>query len=484
MPFSLATALVILALAPSWLRFPSVWAASREHGFAVAGLCLWLVWQRRDAMRARSAPVPVAMAAVAVASIVWWVAIEAGIEVGHLLLTPLILLLWLTATAGAAAAWAAAPIVLTFMLAIPVWESLVPLLQSMTVAANQAVLGVLGIDAQIKETYIILKSGVLEVADSCSGLNFLLVGTTVATAYAWIFASSQRNRFRILITGIVLALLANWVRVLGLVLVADATNMKSPLMTDHEVFGWSIFVVALAVFFVVARRLEDSAETAPDVHPARLSDSEGTSHPRYAAATALALLGPVSLAILAAIPAVRPTTLPNAGLVLGPQWREVRDTTARRAPAQFRGATLSSRAFSNGVTTVRLDRYQYASEKPDAELISSENHVAPDSAILGTRQVGPLDQSFRLVRETAIRDAGNVVLIWSWYRIGDHETSSSIRGKLFRFLAALERRTDAEAVLLSAPCNGTNCDATYASMYLLVTGRELPRPSDQPSKTQ
>jgi hypothetical protein len=117
-------------------------------------------------------------------------------------------------------------------------------------------------------------------------------------------------------------------------------------------------------------------------------------------------------------------------------------------------------------------------------LISSENHVAPDSAILGTRQVGPLDQSFRLVRETAVRDAGNVVLIWSWYRIGDHETSSSIRGKLFRFLAALERRTDAEAVLLSAPCNGTNCDATYASLYLLVTGRELPRPSDQPSKTQ
>jgi EpsI family protein len=422
------------------------------------------------------------MAAVAVASIVWWVSIEAGIEVGHLLLTPLILLLWLTATAGAAAAGAAAPIVLTFMLAIPVWESMVPLLQSMTVAANQAVLGVLGIDAQIEETFIILKSGVLEVADSCSGLNFLLVGTTVAAAYAWVFASSQKNRVRILITGIVLALLANWVRVLGLVLVADATNMKSPLMTDHEVFGWSIFVAALAVFFVVARRFEDAAETAaPDVPPAHLSDSEATSHPRYAAATALAMLGPVSLGILAAIPAVRPTILPNAGLVLGPQWREVRDSAALRPPAAFRGATLASRAFSNGVTTVRLDRYQYASETSDAELISSENHVAPDSAIVGTRKVGPLDQSFRLVRETAFRHGGNVVLVWSWYRIGDHETSSPIRGKLFRFWAALERRTDAEAVLLSAPCAGTNCDATYAALYMLVTGRELPRQSDQPS---
>lgn len=485
MQFALATIVLLLALAPSWLRFPAVWGASREHGFAVALLCLWLLWLRRGALGRRAGSVPLAMPAVAVASVGWWIAMEAGLQAGHLLLTPLIGVLWLAAAAGAPAAIAASPIALTFLLAVPIWEVLIPVLQWMTVAANQIVLGAIGINAQIKDTFIILRAGTLVVADSCSGLNFLLVGSTIGAAYGWLFVDSTRTRIRILATAVALSLIANWVRVFGLVLVADATSMRSPLMADHEFFGWSIFLGALLVFFVIARRLERS--------DTRVTISEGlgdgatvetVSRGRLFGATALAGLGPVAMVLLAAMPAVSTTSPPDLGLVLGPQWRQVRDPSVFRPPAVFAGAAPSSQVVSNGIATVRIDRYLYATTSADAELISASNHVAPDSAILRTRTVGPLDQTFRLVQETALRDGERIVLVWSWYRIGDRTTWSPLRGKLFQFMAALERRADSEAVLLSTACNGTDCEAAAASLFTLVTGRPFPRRSAPPTVTQ
>jgi len=478
-----APLIVLLALAPSWLRFPSVWAASREHGFAVAGLCVWLLWQRRSRLKARSTPVPFALAAVGVASILWWIALEAGIQVVHLLLSPTIALGWIAATAGRTAAVAAAPVALTFLLAVPIWESLVPLLQWMTVIANQLVLGVVDINAQIKDTHIILQSGTLVVADTCSGLNFLLVGTTVAAAYAWLFARSLRTRLLVVGTAVLLSLVANWIRVLVLVLVADATSMKSPLIADHEVFGWSVFVGALMVFFFIAQRLERSDVQAPQAPAAEEDERVPDERPaRHFGPTSMALLGPLCAATIAVLPDASVAAPPNVSVVVGPQWQEVRADSAYHPPASFKGAALASRAFSNGESNVRVDRYQYAAERADAELISTENYIAPDTAVVGTRRVGPLDDRFRLVRETAVRDGRRLALVWSWYRIADYETSSPTRGKLFRFLAALQRRSDAEAVLVSAPCNAFDCTAASSALFTFVTGRPVPpapaRPSD------
>jgi exosortase len=482
MPLSYTAALVFLALSPSWIRFPSVWAASREHGFAIGALCLWLLWQRRRALREPTAPNPVAFGALAVASVLWWVSVESGLQAAHLLLAPLILLLWLTAAVGDKAARAAAPVAATFLLAVPLWEVLVPLLQLVTVLVNQSILKILGINAQIRDTYIILRSGVLEVADSCSGLNFLLVGTAIGAAFAWLFLRKRTSRMQVVAVAVAISLVANWLRVLGLVLVADATNMQSSLMKDHEVYGWSIFVVGLVVLFVIARRIElREVQFAADVESV-LTDSNGTAalpigRARLVGSALVAVLGPAAMAILAVSPTIPPSPADVPQIYMAGRWAAAPADSLSQLPASFRGARVETRAFSDGSTLIRMDRFKYAVQSEEAELVSGDNRIAPDSSIAGSRMVGPLDASFRMVRETAVRGNGRMILVWSWYRVAGVETPSAIKAKLLQFSGTLRRRTDAEAVLLSTRCAASDCSTAIAALYSIVTGQALPSPS-------
>lgn len=480
MPISLAAILVFLALSPSWSRFPAVWAANREHGFAIVVLCGWLLWRDRHQLTRCDAPVPLAVGGLVVASVAWWMALVAGIQVGHLILTPVILLLWLAATAGQGAVRAALPATATFSLAIPVWEVLVPLLQWITVLVNQSILKLTGIKAQIRDTFIVLESGVLEVADSCSGLNFLMVGTTVGVAYALLFIRERRLRWRIVGLAVALSLLANWLRVLGLVIIADRTAMQSPLMEDHEVYGWSVFVVALLLFFVLAKRIEKSA-TVPESNTATSpspSPSLVTATPRTMWPTLAVLVGPALLLALVLFPAPATPPAENPGIVAGEQWVPIAANTAP-TPAKGTGAVFLGasshvvQAMAAGAAVVRLDRYQYTRQEEGAELVSAANRLAADTVIVGSSMVGPLDQSLRMVRETAVRDGANIRLIWSWYRVAGIETPSATKAKLLQLAGAVQRRADAEAVLVSAQCQGTQCEQARAALFLFVAGRDI-----------
>ncbi|HEY0930685.1 MAG TPA: EpsI family protein [Gemmatimonas sp.] len=480
---------LFLGLSPSWLWFPSVWASNREHGFAIAALCGWLLWRERRQLQGWS-PERLLWPLLGIASIAWWAAFTADIQVVHLLLTPVILWLWLGATAGQRALRATAPAALTFLLAIPVWEALVPLLQTMTVLFCRAVLSMTSIQFTIRDNSIMLPFGVLEVADSCSGLNFVMVGTTVGAAYAHLFVSERRWQWRIVASATALSILANWIRVLGLVVIAHRTRMQSSLMQDHEMYGWTIFLVALLTFFMVARRLEQRMEH-PLTMAAPAPDTAGMGQPPLASimpVTAIAVLGPALVAVLAVLPAAETPAVGvdvangrSIGIAPGSQWTVSIDSAPTAFEPHFAGSSRVSRQFVDNGMTVQVDQFHYAQQKHGAEATSYENHIAPDSMIVQRRTVGPLDNSLRIVQQTAIREASDVRIVWSWYRIGGIETPSSTKAKLLQILAAIRRRRDADVVLVSARCKGAECDAATSALYSLVTGRELPAKNAGPA---
>jgi EpsI family protein len=479
-------AAITLALSPSWVWFPSVWASNREHGFAVAALCLWLVWRVRDRLGGW-APEPLAWPLLGIASLGWWVAYTADIQVVHLLLTPAILWLWLGATAGRRALVASAPAAMTFLLAIPMWEALVPLLQSMAVLFCRAMLSMTSIQATIEDNRIVLPVGVLEVADSCSGLNFLLVGTTVGAAYAHLFVSERRLQWRVVGVAAALSIFANWIRILGLVVIAHRTRMQSSLMHDHEVYGWTIFLVALLVFFAVARRLEQRVAGTTPTGDATMRPAASRHAPASATlfgVSAVALLGPLLVGVLTTLPsaAIPPAGVDIAngrgiGIAPGSEWSTATDSMGAHFTPLFEGAAHTSRLLAGSRSSVQVDQFHYARQKRGAEATSYGNRIAPDSLIVQRRIIGPLDKSLRVVQQTAVREQSDVRLVWSWYRIGGIETSSSTKAKLLQVVAAVRRRRDADVVLISALCNGASCDEATAALFSVVTGRELPPPA-------
>lgn len=481
-------AALILVLSPSWWHFPSVWLPSREYGFVALALGLWQAYLARGSLNDFD-PEPTALLVLPFLSLLWWASLTANVQVGHLLLTPWVVFAWIGASSGRRAMIAFAPAFLVFMLAIPIWEALNPVLQSLAVLFSRLVLSAAGINATIEGTFIILRTGVIHVADSCSGLHFLMVGLTIAASYAFLFVTRRATRIRVVAVAAALAIVANWIRVVGLVLIGEWSEMRSALLADHDFYGWVIFACALAVFFPIAYRIEkrDIRASRDLGRPNPLANREAAfvcrdlPRSRLYGSFVLAAIGPSLSGILAFVPSepVAPVT-PFANLREDAR----QPTTAQSGAAwqpRFMGATHRVFASTSSLAEFRVDQYYYARQRQGLKLISEGNYVAPDSQVVARRLVGPLDRSLRTVQETVVRVDSTLVVVWSYYRVGGVETSSSAKARLLQIPAAFRGRTDAEAVLVSAACPPNHCERALRALYVAFTGVE---PPPQPATTR
>jgi EpsI family protein len=484
--FGAALALVTLALWSTWLSFPGTWLENRSHGFVIAALCGWLLWKGRDKVAADDGPYMPAMAAVGGLSLLWLAATVVSARVIHQGVALALLWAWLLAVRGVRPARAVAPVLGVAVIALPVWEVLTWPLQRITAVVSGLTLRAVGIEASIKDETIAIPAGTLIVADTCSGLGYFMTALTIGTVYAFLYVKEWRTRLRIIGVAAAMALLANWVRVAGLGVIANATRMQSPLMKDHEAYGWWIFAAVMALFFWQLPRLEQwgnppvSAEVAPpEATPAAVRQPRPVATGALALATGAAIVGPALFLIISAMPVSGEAPVRVPGVVPGTQWTTTTPaaTDSGWAPA-FVGATEQrTEHLQRDSTTVRVDRFIYRSQTEGAELIGSGNSVAPATALLEDRVIGPLDANARAVRQAAVRDGQRVRLVWYWYRVADVETPSRPKAKLLELPAFLGRHAISEVVALSAPCRGGDCSSTTKVLYNLATGRDMPEAS-------
>jgi len=476
-------AVTILAYGASWRRFPGLWTGDRTHGFAIALLCGWLLWRDRALLTPRGEPVRWAIALVGAASMVWMVAMAMSVQAVHLLMAPALLIAWVFAATGAPTGRAALRIGAFFMLAMPLWEALLGPLQWLTVLVNRSLIAVTGLPAEVSGTAIKFAAGTLVVAYSCAGLNFLMAGLTLGAAYAGLFVKDGRTQLKIVGLSAAVAILSNWLRVFGLVVIAYVTDMQSSLMQDHVVYGWLVFALSLPVFFLGAGRLERSAPvTGPtasdaghDTAPAMtVTAAPGgpARQPIVLLATVAALLGPAILYGVQSVPPALAVTPKASGIA----WSVVQPVTppgdGARWQAGFRHAgDRRSEFVSSEGKIVQIDRFIYGPQRQGAEMVSYENRVADDSLTLGEGNVGPLDEQARIVREAYVRQGTGVRVVWYWYRTAGVETASPVRAKLLELLAFFSRREASEIVVLSTMCTEPTCVSSRNALFLAASGR-------------
>lgn len=121
-------------------------------------------------------------------------------------------------------------------------------LRQIVTAATAAALPSLGIPVYVEGTTLHLANGALEVADACSGFSTLYAATAVAflTAYS---TRARGRRILVLLSAAPLAIAANVLRVIALVVLVV---WKGPEVLDtslHELSGVLTFALALPVIF-------------------------------------------------------------------------------------------------------------------------------------------------------------------------------------------------------------------------------------------
>ncbi len=520
---ALGLGLTLLAFWPTLASFPVAWLDRGGQGFVVAIFCGYLAWKDRERLMSARTPMPVVSALLFGMSLFWLLAFVLNVQVVHQAVLPMIVLFWLLAVLGKQSFVAALPIVGTFFLAVPIWGVLIRPLQSMTVMANSVLLKLSGIQADIRGEQIEIPSGVFWVASGCAGLNYFETGLLVSVIYSLAFLNTWKARGVAVAIALALAIVSNWLRVFGLIVVGHVTEMQSPLIAEHALYGWLIFGAAMIVFFMLTRRVEAydarlsaaavKTDPAAGTHSRSLSESESPQPPRRQAkaakggvfkvstpivtlAVATAIVGPALFFLLGGRAATGQASERASGVTPDGQW-SLSEAGSVSSPSTSVGAveTDSAKAWApeyggadehrverwtNGDVAVQVDRFLYADQGQGRELISGVNHISSAGG-MGQQLLGPVDETGRMISATAVRTNGGARLVWHWFNVAGLNTHSSTEAKMLELVAfAKSNAPPSELVAVSTPCGASDCQEAMQTLFRFVLGREIAAESSQP----
>jgi exosortase len=141
------------------------------------------------------------------------------------------------------------------------------------VAADSATwaLGALGIPAVQEGLFIHLPGVTLHVSEACNGLRFLLAMVPVGVAFAALAVEGASRRTVTVLTAVVIAILANMLRVTGTGIIAYTWGATAASGLPHIVYGKLVYALMLVPFVGVVLLLRRSfvwgAPTWPPTPP-------------------------------------------------------------------------------------------------------------------------------------------------------------------------------------------------------------------------
>jgi exosortase A len=143
------------------------------------------------------------------------------------------------------------------LLLVPFGEELVPVLQTLTAHISMGLLHLSGIPAEMEGVFITTPAGLFEVAEACSGVNFLIAMLAYSVFAAHLCFRSWIRRIVFVVGALVTTILANALRAWGTMVAAEIWGIEAAGGIDHIFYGWIFFGVVIALVMLVARRWFD-----------------------------------------------------------------------------------------------------------------------------------------------------------------------------------------------------------------------------------
>ena len=322
------------------------------------------------------------------------------------------------------------------LLLVPFGEELVPLLQTFTAHISVALLRLSGLEAAMEGVFITTRAGFFEVAEECSGVNFLIAMLAYAVFAAHLCFKSWMRRIVFVAAALATTILANALRAYGTMLAAEIWGIEAAGGIDHIFYGWIFFGLVILIVMLVARRWFDrpANDVAVDVSglggPSRFAGPGRTVLP-------VAMLLPLLFAGWGLLVAGRSAPLkPTMTVEAPPGWRDVRVGGTSWTP-RFDGADqrlLRHFADAKGqIVTVAIAGYERQAEGREV-VAFGQGAVDLDSKWAWSATLPAVDggKTERLLHPgPVLRDAA------TWYVVGGAVTGSARTAKLAGLKARL-----------------------------------------------
>jgi exosortase len=134
---------------------------------------------------------------------------------------------------------------LFFLFAVPFWEFSNTFFVDLTTFAVTILLSFTDLTVFIFDNFIETPFGLIEVAEGCSGIRYFEIGFALAVYAVHGERLSWKLKLLVILTGIILGIITNWIRVLGLIYIGYLSEMKSPLMNEHDDYGFLLFFIVI-----------------------------------------------------------------------------------------------------------------------------------------------------------------------------------------------------------------------------------------------
>jgi len=238
------------------------WASddNYSHGFLVAPLAIYFVWERRRQLMAT--PVAPAWSGLFIlaASLV---VLAAGVFGAELFLTRVSMLGTLTGTIVFILGWQhlgrlAFPMAfMLLMIPIPaiIFNQIAFPLQLIASRVGEITLSLWSIPVLREGNVIVLANTSLDVAEACSGIRSLISLLTLGIVYGYFTDARTAIRVAIALATIPVAIAANGLRVAGTGIVATYYGQEAATGFFHSFSGWLVFLASFAMLFLVTRAI-------------------------------------------------------------------------------------------------------------------------------------------------------------------------------------------------------------------------------------
>lgn len=143
------------------------------------------------------------------------------------------------------------------LFSIPVGEQLIPYLQVITTDLAVPLIELANVPVYRNGFYLEIPEGKFLVAEACSGISFLIASLVFGCLYAYVSFSSFSKQLLFVCISILIPILANAIRVFGIVYTAHVTDMEYAAGADHIIYGGVFYAIIIFILLIVGEKFRD-----------------------------------------------------------------------------------------------------------------------------------------------------------------------------------------------------------------------------------
>ena len=474
-PIQIGAGIFLLFLAFYWksiIELIDLWNSSStySHGYLIPLVTLYLIISKNKLLiNTPLKPSPLLLIPLVFTLLLWLFATITETKTIELSLLPLVFIFTYTSIIGYKSSLLIATALLYLLLAVPIWNILIPTLQDMAVFFNQHALSLAGFPTYIENTSVTIPAGTFEIEDGCSGIRYLVVSLALGSLFSLMNYKSLKPALILLVLSFVFPVILNWIRIYIIILIGHFSEMQSPLVTKHHTFGWVLYGISLIPFYFIAHKLSafetNTTETEANISPEAAKQYSTLYYAFYITLPLAFMISPTFFSSYLAtknIKTVGHITAPSAvSPWLGPihynKW----------APG-YKNAGISSNTIyigSDSHPEIALHLYYYGKESADSELINENNIITKDEYISSEKVF--LFKDHKIIENIVTIPGIQSRLVWYWYYVNNKSTTSPIESKILHAQELITGKATSSLIAVSTECfNQCNRERSELKLFL------------------